>query len=655
MTRIRVCVAASAAVLTLTLAACTGAGEASSPTAPENQPTITVPHRSVGKEVPMRLGEGVIPPTNRWYSSLAFGDPGLPVFPKPLSFAPIEGGFTMGLTRPVASAHAILAPGVEDVTATIDGARDFGEVTHADPVGVILAMGDARISLAQGWPVVGITADADVTITLSVAFEAVGDGVGEAVTGQSRYGVLVRDGEVAGDVISLDDGGSAQLFAVPEGTSAVAFAKALGDPVLGVGWAGEADGREATTTLTYAENTVLTMPAERASAAGLPCELGTYQTIHGEYAVCAAGKVTWPVPTVAPRGSLDLSHLTADERAAIRAAVRQDIINEAALPSDSYFGAKALFRLANLVLIAEELGESDVEELARLTLTDALRQWADPGRCEITESRCFVYDPRLKGMVGMTPSFGSEDFNDHHFHYGYLLHAAAVAAQGDAELLADIGPVLDQVAADIASGPSDAGAAFPPIRAFDPFEGHSWASGFAPFADANNQESSSEAVTAWNGVALWAQLRGNSALEARARWMLSAEAEATRRLWLAPNLSAFPEFDHTISVLEWGSKRDYATWFSAEPAAMLGIQLIPMSPVAPAYLGVIDPGQISRSVAEASANGSQVQFGDYLLMYSALSGLEAQARAWDAALELPDSAIDDANSRAYLLAFVASI
>ena len=59
------------------------------------------------------------------------------------------------------------------------------------------------------------------------------------------------------------------------------------------------------------------------------------------------------------------------------------------------------------------------------------------------------------------------------------------------------------LAADI--GSSAANGAFPDLRVFDAYASHSWASGTSPFADGNNQESSSEAVTAWTGLALWAQ------------------------------------------------------------------------------------------------------------------------------------------------------
>ena len=37
-------------------------------------------------------------------------------------------------------------------------------------------------------------------------------------------------------------------------------------------------------------------------------------------------------------------------------------------------------------------------------------------------------------MVGLTPSFGSEEFNDHHFHYGYFLSAAGLLGADDPAL-----------------------------------------------------------------------------------------------------------------------------------------------------------------------------------------------------------------------------
>ena len=44
-----------------------------------------VVHKTI-KELPAkRLAEGLVPPTNRWFSGLVFGDKPQPVFPLPLS------------------------------------------------------------------------------------------------------------------------------------------------------------------------------------------------------------------------------------------------------------------------------------------------------------------------------------------------------------------------------------------------------------------------------------------------------------------------------------------------------------------------------------------------------------------------------------------
>ena len=125
---------------------------------------------------------------------------------------------------------------------------------------------------------------------------------------------------------------------------------------------------------------------------------------------------------------------------------------------------------------------------------------------------------------------------------------------------------------------------------FDVYAGHSWASGTAPFADGNNQESSSEAITAWTGL----PLGGGPATKtwsAQAVWMLSSEAQAARAYWTdRQRRPRLPGYGHQVFGINWGGKRDYATWFSPEPAAMLGIQLIPMSPSSDYLAG--DPERI---------------------------------------------------------------
>ena len=159
--------------------------------------------------------------------------------------------------------------------------------------------------------------------------------------------------------------------------------------------------------------------------------------------------------------------------------------------------------------------------------------WLDPGPCSTTSNRCFTYDRSSRGVVGRIPSFGSELFNDHHFHYGYFLAAAALVADLDPSLVDDWRPTLDALADDIAA-PYASGDG-PALRTFDPYAGHSWASGLSPFADGNNQESSSEAVNAWNGLALWAQVAGDDERARQAAWQLSVESATAAAYWLQPS------------------------------------------------------------------------------------------------------------------------
>ena len=71
-------------------------------------------------------------------------------------------------------------------------------------------------------------------------------------------------------------------------------------------------------------------------------------------------------------------------------------------------------------------------------LTEVLQQWTQVDGCAERSAFCFGYDPDWKGVVGQTAAFGSELFNDHHFHYGYFLYAAAVLATDQPSLVEEL-------------------------------------------------------------------------------------------------------------------------------------------------------------------------------------------------------------------------
>lgn len=605
-----------------------------------------------------RLADGLAPPTNRWFSGLVFGAEPQPVFPFPLAFAARDDGFTVDLPKVAGSAKTIAAPFAGGLDIGIES-TSF-EVVRYDPVSVTLEYSDdagalGSLTIAEGSPVVSFMAARDTLLQPAEALTGAADGVWETRADDTRYGVRAPEASYVDDGLRVPSGSSAQWFPVPQDSSVEAWAESLTTPVSAVDVGYSVGEDSAATRLIYAgegDTIVVPFPGHDTD---VRCGLGTFETAYGTAQACSTGTLEWSVPRLEARSAYDLDGLEASEREALVTQLAADVEASEPTPADTYFGGKGLARLAGFLSLARDLGEPDLAERIADLLWAELEPWLDPQGCETLDARCFVYDDRLRTVVGLTPAFGSEEANDHHFHYGYFLAAGAALADYRPATLEALAPVLDILAADIASGAE--GDALPVLRVFDPYRGHSWASGPSPFADGNNQESSSEAVAAWNGLALWARARGDEGLAERAVWMLSAEASAARSLWLEPDVDELPAaYEHGIVSLTWGGKRDYATWFSPEPSAILGIQILPVGPISLDYLA----GSRDRVAANVAEAGGQEAYsgplGDYVLMYSALAGPDALDAARSAAAQLTDEdLLDDGNSRSSILAWLAAV
>ncbi len=602
-----------------------------------------------------RLAEGLIPPTNRWFSGLVFGDKPQPVFPLPLSFGLTDTGFAFGLPTVTASEKAILG-GYKPEVAVTTGAKS-SLVSAYDSLTVTLDSLDAegkvlgKTTIAQGSPFVRYQAEQDGELSTTLPFTKTGD-FWTLEAGGTTYG-LVTDGTVEGGTVKLDRGAAATWFVVPADGSAETLAGLASHPVTGSSVDYTVSGDQVSTELGYTAEggtAFAAMPHQQADLSGTTCELGSYPSVYGTLKLCSGNALSFTSPVSEPTSALDVDGLGSAEKKELATQVEADIADTLPFPADTYFGGKALYRAAMLLQLAEQLELDAPATSMRDKLTAEMTKWTEPQGCAERAAFCFVYDEQGKGIVGLTPSFGSDEYNDHHFHYGYFLYAAGILAQNDPALAKKFAPVMDLLAADIGSN-ADNGS-FPDRRVFDAYAGHSWASGTAPFADGNNQESSSEAITAWTGLALWAKASGNADLTTEATWMLSSEATSGLAYWTNFDKSqpVYEGFGHQITSLNWGGKRDYATWFSPEPAAMLGILVIPMSPASTYLAG--DPERIKANVAEATGGKFDQKFGDYLLMYSALAGDAERKAALDTARGLDAKWIDDGNSRAYLLAWL---
>jgi endoglucanase Acf2 len=100
-------------------------------------------------------------------------------------------------------------------------------------------------------------------------------------------------------------------------------------------------------------------------------------------------------------------------------------------------------------------------------------------------------------------NFGNAFYNDHHFHLGYHIYAAAAVAHFDPQWGRDHFEDVLLLIRDIAN-PSPQDTFFPTFRHKDWYQGSSWASGIAVSPlNGRNQESSSEAIAAYEAIALY--------------------------------------------------------------------------------------------------------------------------------------------------------
>lgn len=614
--------------------------------------------KNVAKISPTRLADGLVPPTNRWFTGLVFGDQPQPVFPMPLSAALTDQGFAIGLPNVTASEKTIMGGNNPQIQVPLGAAKM--QVTAYDTLSVTSTYSDSSgnplgsVKLVQGSPFVTYTAAGDQSIAVEPIFKpgSTSDSFTTTVDGH-EYGLVVGNGASVGadGAVALKSGSTMTVYGAPTGSDSASLAKMAADPIVSTSVDHSVDGDTVKTTLNYVTasggDTVVAPMAGQAVDGGSKTT-GSYASIYGTMDLYTGSSVTTTAPVAEPSDELNLSNLSDDDKTALIAQVKTDAasIDFAASATDTYFGGKMLYRAANLMTLAEQLGVTDVATTLRTGLTTEMDKWFDPKGCQTNATKCFVYDDGIKSVIGLEASFGSDELNDHHFHYGYLLYAAAVVAKNDTALADKWAPVADLLVADIAS--SDATADFPQYRNFDPYSGHAWASGSSPFADGNNQESSSESVNAWNALAMWEKVRGNTDMYNQAVWMMSTEANSAKLYWTNADFTQFPAYTHKIAALNWGGKRDWATWFSPEPSAMLGIQLIPMGSYSTYLAG--DADRIKANIAEAAAGGYGVQFGEYMVQYLALTD---PAAAREQLANLP-AEIDNGTTKSYVMAFVFS-
>ncbi|HVU71150.1 MAG TPA: malectin domain-containing carbohydrate-binding protein [Ktedonobacteraceae bacterium] len=254
--------------------------------------------------------------------------------------------------------------------------------------------------------------------------------------------------------------------------------------------------------------------------------------------------------------------------------------SRSATVGDTYWGGKALLQVANVLPLAHQAGLTNAYNnlLAWLegAMADHFTATDASGNPKTTD--LFYYDPTWGTLIGDPASYGSEsDLNDHHFHYGYWIKAAAEIARVDPSWVSKYGGMVNLLVDDIAD-PSRTDSMFPFLREFSPYEGHSWASGSELASWGNNQESSSEAINAWAGLIEWGTATNNTQIRDLGIYLYTTETQAVEQYWFNVDHDNFPSgygFDYTAQV--WGGQIWNGTYFSADPQEIRGINLIPLT------------------------------------------------------------------------------
>jgi len=263
---------------------------------------------------------------------------------------------------------------------------------------------------------------------------------------------------------------------------------------------------------------------------------------------------------------------------------------DGSLYEGTYWSGKNYGKVAELSAIARSIGMTTEANEMLVWLKAELSEWfTAESNGQLKAKKYFVYDSDWNTLFGFDEEYGSHQrLADHHFHYGYFVRAAAEICRVDAAWCGQdqYGPMIELLIRDYAADKDD--QLFPHMRNFDPANGFSWADGKMNFIRGNNNESTSEAATAYGAIILYGLATGNNALTEKGMYLHASTGATYWEYWNNldgyNNVSAdadnfYPGYAHLTTSIIWGDGVDFATWFSGAYAHILGIQGLPSSPL----------------------------------------------------------------------------
>ena len=250
-----------------------------------------------------------------------------------------------------------------------------------------------------------------------------------------------------------------------------------------------------------------------------------------------------------------------------------------------YYSGKALSKFATAIYAIHDVAGNTTLASAGLSKLEAAFARFTTNKQQYP----LVYESQWGGVVSSASyvtgdsnaDFGNSYYNDHHFHYGYFIHAAAIIGYLDKNWLTPANKAWVNTLIRDASNPSTKDPYFPQLRSFDFYHGHSWAKGLFTSGDSKDEESSSEDALFSYALKMWGQVTGDAAMEARGSLMLAIQKRAFQNYFLleSTNVNHPANFiKNKVSGIMFENKVDHTTYFGANLEYIQGIHMLPINP-----------------------------------------------------------------------------
>jgi hypothetical protein len=298
-------------------------------------------------------------------------------------------------------------------------------------------------------------------------------------------------------------------------------------------------------------------------------------------------------------------------------------------PTSSPYGfGKNVTKMTRVICIADELIERyqaadptnwrkdtliNLSGIARDTVMGFITKWVDgqnlnwnppPPSWSGGQNNKLIWDNRYGGIISYLGfiaednpdpniynfDFGNARYNDHAYHYGYVIYAAAVVARKRPDLFTANGNqyfnrIVDlcrDIGNPVTPGNPQSDPYFPMHRHKDWYDGNSWMNGIQAGGAGRDQESVSEAANAWYGMYLFGLAMNNANLKNTGKLMLASEIRNFQKYY-----RTFQNTDTTYTNVynnyyivvgnQWHSQTINKTYGNI-PRFIYGVHMLPKNP-----------------------------------------------------------------------------